>query len=149
MHITSGFSALAYSLTVGPRRTVDFKKLKPSNPSDVYLGTTLLWFGWLGFNGKCVCITVSITNFFNNLGFFIPFSQNKSKAGSELSINSRAVNAVLVSNLSASAGAITWVVAEMIKKKSRRMSLNGFCCGAVAGLVGIIAFEILNNFSII
>ena len=52
VHITSGFSALAYALAVGPRRTVDFKKLKPSNPSDIYLGTALLWFGWFGFNGK-------------------------------------------------------------------------------------------------
>ena len=83
----------------------------------------------------CVCVLFYITS------FYIYLSQNESEAGSELSINSRAVNAVIVSNLSASAGAITWVVAEMIKKKSRRMSLNGFCCGAVAGLVGIIAFK--------
>ena len=52
VHITSGFSALAYALAVGPRRTVDFKKLKPSNPADIYLGTALLWFGWFGFNGE-------------------------------------------------------------------------------------------------
>lgn len=51
VHITSGFSALAYALAVGPRRTVDFKKLKPSSPADIYLGTALLWFGWFGFNG--------------------------------------------------------------------------------------------------
>ena len=70
VEIASGFSGLAYSLAVGPRRTVDFEKHKPSNPSDVYLGTALLWFGWFGFNG-----------------------------GSEGSINSRAVNAVVVSNI--------------------------------------------------
>jgi ammonia channel protein AmtB len=52
VHITSGFSALAYALAVGPRRTVDFKKLKPSSPADIYLGTALLWFGWFGFNGE-------------------------------------------------------------------------------------------------
>ena len=45
VHITSGFSALAYALAVGPRRTVVFEKHKPSNPSDIYLGTALLWFG--------------------------------------------------------------------------------------------------------
>lgn len=41
-----------YALCVGPRRTVDPKKINPSNISDVYLGTSLLWFGWFGFNGK-------------------------------------------------------------------------------------------------
>ncbi len=52
VHITSGFSALAYGLVVGRRRTVDFNRQRPSNISDVYLGTVLLWFGWFGFNGK-------------------------------------------------------------------------------------------------
>ena len=55
----------SYALIVGPRKTVDFKKIKPSNVSDVFLGTVLLWFGWFGFNG-----------------------------GSEFAMNSRSVNAV-------------------------------------------------------
>ena len=49
----------------------------------------------------------------------------KIKGGSEFSINSRSVNALVVSNLAASIGGLTWIVAEMIKSKSRRMSLNG------------------------
>ncbi len=52
VHITSGFSAIAYALSVGPRRTVDHKNHKPSNVADVFFGTALLWFGWFGFNGK-------------------------------------------------------------------------------------------------
>jgi ammonium transporter, Amt family len=108
VHIVSGFSALAYSIAVGPRKTVNFKKYKPSNVSDVYLGTAILWFGWFGFNG-----------------------------GSELAINSRAVNAVIVSNLAASVGGLTWMFAEMIKGKTMRMSLNGLCAGTIAGLVTI------------
>jgi ammonium transporter, Amt family len=108
VHVVSGFSAVAYSLAVGPRKTVDFKKHKPSNISDVYLGTALLWFGWFGFNG-----------------------------GSELAINSRAVNAIVVSNLSASVGGLTWMLAEMIKNRTTKMSLNGLCAGAIAGLVCI------------
>jgi len=51
VHITSGFSAIAYALSVGPRRTVDHKNHKPSNVADVFFGTALLWFGWFGFNG--------------------------------------------------------------------------------------------------
>ena len=93
---------------VGPRRTVDFKNLKPTNPSEYYLGTALLWFGWFGFNG-----------------------------GSELAINSRAVNAVVVSNLSAAVGGIVWMTLEMIKHRELKFSLSAFCTGAVAGLVGI------------
>jgi len=108
VHITSGFSALAYALVVGPRRTVDFKKIKPHNPADVFLGTALLWFGWFGFNG-----------------------------GSELAINSRAVNAVIVSNLSAAFGGVSWILVEIIKNRAFKFSLHGFCSGAIAGLVEI------------
>jgi len=95
-------------LYVGPRKTVDHKKLKPSNVTDVFIGTVFLWFGWFGFNG-----------------------------GSEMAINRRAVNAVYVSNMSASIGGITWMFLEMMVRKSRKMSLNGFCCGVVSGLVCI------------
>ena len=41
----------------------------------------------------------------------------------------------MVSNLAASVGGLTWIVAEMIKNKSRRMSLNGFCAGAISGAI--------------
>jgi len=108
VHVCSGFAALAYALITGPRKTVNHKKLKPSSMMDVFMGTVLLWFGWFGFNG-----------------------------GSEFAINARAINAVYVSNLSASVGGITWMCTEMLVKKSRKMSLNGFCCGVVAGLVSI------------
>jgi Amt family ammonium transporter len=64
--------------------------------------------GWFGFNG-----------------------------GSQLAIDSRAVNAVIVTNLSASLGGLTWILTEMLWHRSRKMSLYGFCNGAVAGLVCI------------
>ena len=76
--------------------------------SDVFLGTALLWFGWFGFNG-----------------------------GSEIAINSRAVNAIVVTNLSASVGGLSWMFTDMIWNRKRKMSLNSFCAGAVAGLVAI------------
>jgi len=59
------------------------------------------------------------------------------KGGSELGINSRAVNAIIVSNISGSFGGLTWMFTDMIYNRSKKMSLNGFCCGAVAGLVSI------------
>ena len=41
----------SFAIWVGPRK----QKLKePVNLSSVYIGTGLLWFGWLGFNGKLI-----------------------------------------------------------------------------------------------
>ncbi len=68
----------------------------------------MLWFGWFGFNSGC-----------------------------ELAINSRAVNALVVTNLAACSGGISWVIIEMLFHKTRKMSLFGFCSGSVAGLVAI------------
>ncbi|KAG1455716.1 hypothetical protein G6F46_001694 [Rhizopus delemar] len=48
VHITSGFSSLAYALILGRRQSDEFK---PHNMSNVILGTAFLWFGWFGFNG--------------------------------------------------------------------------------------------------
>jgi len=59
------------------------------------------------------------------------------KGGSELAINSRAVNAMVVTNIAGSFGGLSWMATDMIYNQSRKMSLNGFCCGAIAGLVTI------------
>ena len=39
--------------------------------------------------------------------------------------------------MTACSGGVVWVLTEMIIKRTRKMSLYGFCCGAVAGLVAI------------
>jgi len=108
VHIASGFSAMAYALAVGPRKTVDFKSHKVSSVNDVYFGTVLLWFGWMGFNG-----------------------------GSELAINARAVNAVVTTHITACVSGLTWMITDMIYNRKLTMSLNSFCTGVVAGLVTI------------
>jgi ammonium transporter, Amt family len=54
-----------------------------------------------------------------------------------MSINARAVNAVVNLNLAACFGGITWAATDMLRNCSRRISLNSFCCGAIAGLVTI------------
>ena len=53
VHISSGWSALAYALILGKRKTHGQKKSGPRghNISLVFLGTTLIYFGWFGFNG--------------------------------------------------------------------------------------------------
>ncbi|RDW75940.1 ammonium transporter-2 [Coleophoma crateriformis] len=51
VEITSGVSALAYSMVLGKRQQKMMLNFRPHNVSLVTLGTIILWFGWLGFNG--------------------------------------------------------------------------------------------------
>lgn len=108
MHISSGTAALAISLYLGKRRGYGTERLayKPHNTSFIVIGTVFLWFGWFGFNG-----------------------------GSALSANLRAVQACIVTNLSASVGGLTWMLLDW--RLERKFSAVGFCSGAICGLVGI------------
>lgn len=47
VEVNSGFTALAYSWVLRPRH----RRTSSSSALLVTLGTTCLWFGWLGFNG--------------------------------------------------------------------------------------------------
>ncbi|KAG6812063.1 hypothetical protein H0H92_004594 [Tricholoma furcatifolium] len=51
VEIGSGVSGLAYSWVLGRRSERELLNFRPHNVSMVGLGTSLLWFGWLGFNG--------------------------------------------------------------------------------------------------
>ena len=52
VHISSGWSALAYAFVLGKRKHHGDKSLsRPHNISLVFLGTCFIWFGWFGFNG--------------------------------------------------------------------------------------------------
>jgi len=108
VHISSGTAALAISIYLGKRRGYGTEALayKPHNTTFVVLGTVFLWFGWFGFNG-----------------------------GSALSANMRAVQACIVTNLSASVGGLTWMFWDY--RLERKWSAVGFCSGAIAGLVAI------------
>ena len=80
---------------------------KPHNVTLVFLGTTLIWFGWFGFNG-----------------------------GSALNATVRAMYAAFNTNTAASMGVLGWVLVDYIRLKGK-FSLVGACEGAIAGLVGI------------
>ena len=106
VHVNAGMTALALALLLRPRK--GFKEGHPMEPSNiplVMLGAGLLWFGWFGFN-----------------------------AGSALSANGLAASAFVATNISAAAGAATWMILGWVY---RRPSALGVATGAVAGLVAI------------
>lgn len=108
VHISSGSAGLAYALVLGKRsRYGDKKVYKPHNVTIVFLGTTLIWFGWFGFNG-----------------------------GSALNASIRAMVAVWNTNLAASTGVIGWSMFHYAFR-GRKFTVIGACEGAIAGLVGI------------
>ena len=106
VHITSGVSAFVAAVMLGKR--VGFGK-EPMNPHDVtltVLGAALLWFGWFGFN-----------------------------AGSALGANGVAAHAMVVTNVAAAMGALTWLTVSWMVHG--HPSVLGAAAGAIAGLVGI------------
>jgi Amt family ammonium transporter len=102
VHISAGFAALALALVIGKRAGYGQYTMEPHNIPMTLLGAGLLWFGWFGFNG-----------------------------GSALAANGMAVNAIVVTNTAAAAGALSWMAISWIKGKPSSL---GMVTGAVAGL---------------
>ncbi|KAJ3017692.1 UNVERIFIED_CONTAM: hypothetical protein HDU68_011516 [Siphonaria sp. JEL0065] len=107
VHVSSGITSLVLALRLGKRTDFGTKSYANHNPILIYIGTALLWFGWMGFNG-----------------------------GSSLASNERAVNAAYASNLAACTGGLVWMALEKYVNK-KRYSAIAFCTGAVAGLATI------------
>ncbi len=104
VHATAGFAALASVFFVGARAE---RNTGPNNIPLVAIGTSLLWFGWYGFN-----------------------------AGSELDVDAVTAQAFLNTDVSASVAAITWLTIEWTTGK-KRPTFIGLMTGAVAGLATI------------
>ena len=105
VHISSGFGALALALVIGKRIGFGDHDMEPHNIPMTMIGAALLWFGWFGFN-----------------------------AGSALAADGLAASAFVVTNVSASAGALAWLFASWVRGKP---SALGMVSGAIAGLVAI------------
>ena len=80
VHISAGFSALAFAMAIGPRRWFGNATIEPHNIPFTILGAGLLWVGWFGFNG-----------------------------GSALGANGLAAYAIVNTNTAAAAAGVVWM----------------------------------------
>ena len=103
VHVNAGVAALVAALVVGRRQGFPETAMPPHNMTLVVTGASMLWVGWFGFN-----------------------------AGSALAANGSAGMTMLVTHLSAAAGAIAWGVIEW--KRYGKPSVLGIVTGMVAGL---------------
>jgi ammonium transporter, Amt family len=106
VHISSGFGALVCAMMLGKRKGFNVEPMPPHNLPMTVLGTGLLWFGWFGFN-----------------------------AGSALGANGVAAAAFIATHTAASAGGISWMVAEWIHRG--KPTVLGVASGVIAGLATV------------
>lgn len=106
VHINAGIAGLVAALVVGKRVGYGKEAMPPHNMAFTLAGAAMLWVGWFGFN-----------------------------AGSAVAANASAGMAMAVTQISAAAGALVWLVCE--KSVGHKPSALGLASGAVAGLVGI------------
>jgi len=103
VHITAGVAALVSAVVIGPRRGFPGTAMPPHNMTMTAMGAGMLWVGWFGFNG-----------------------------GSALAADGNAAMAMLVTHISAAAGALVWSIIEW--KRFGKPSALGAVTGMVAGL---------------
>ena len=104
VHITAGFSALAFAMVLGKRKWFGQAPLEPNNIPFTVLGAGLLWMGWFGFNG-----------------------------GSALAANGLAVNALVTTNTAAAAAAVVWMFLSWHDNKPSVLGIvTGAVVGLVA-----------------
>src|SRR3954466_11779641 len=115
VHISSGVSALVVALMIGKRHMNGDSK-EPHDVPMTVLGAGLLWFGWFGFNAGSAVTAGGL-------------------AAAAFPAGGLAPSAFTVPNLAAAAATITWVLASYAH--TRKVSVVGAACGAVAGLVAI------------
>lgn len=105
VHISSGISALVLSILLGKRKNLGKAPYHPHNIPFVFLGASLLWFGWFGFNG-----------------------------GSALEANELAAHAFMTTNTAAASALLSWVLVEVIKNGKPTLvgASTGLVIGLVA-----------------
>ncbi len=104
VHITAGYSALAFAMVIKKRKGFNVVTMEPNNIPFTVIGAALLWFGWFGFNG-----------------------------GSALGSNGLAANAFVTTNIAAAAAGLTWMAINWIFKRPSAIGMaTGAVVGLVA-----------------
>ena len=105
VHITSGVSALVCALYLGKRIGYPAESFKPHSLVLSFIGASLLWVGWFGFN-----------------------------AGSALAASALATSAFVATHFAAAAATLGWIVAEWVEsgKPSVLGAISGAVAGLVA-----------------
>ncbi len=121
VHINAGIAALATSLVLGKRVGYGREAMPPHNLILTFIGASLLWVGWFGFN-----------------------------AGSAVAADGRAGLAMAVTQIATAAAALSWMSAEwLLKGKPSVLGIaSGAVAGLVAitpasGFVGPTASVII------
>ncbi len=111
VHISSGVSALALTLLMGPRRDYARGAIAPHNLPLTLTGAGLLWFGWFGFNaGSAVAFESPVAGATAGLAF-------------------------ATTQTAAAAAGLSWMLIEWMHH-GKPTSL-GMASGIVAGLVAV------------
>ena len=87
VHLISGVSALLCAIMLGKRLGFGQEPMPPHNLTYTFIGATMLWVGWFGFN-----------------------------AGSAGAANAAAVSAFVATHMAAATGTLTWAGIEWIKR---------------------------------
>ncbi len=106
VHINAGVAGLVAALVIGKRVRFGTENFLPHNLVLSVVGASLLWVGWFGFN-----------------------------AGSALAADGAAGMAMAVTQIAASAAALSWMTVEWALRG--KPSVLGIISGAVCGLVAI------------
>jgi Amt family ammonium transporter len=88
VHICAGFSGLAASIAVGPRRDWGVVSMRQHSVVTSVLGGALLWVGWFGFTAGSSCAAGTVAGF-----------------------------AMMVTQICAATGGATWGLVEWMHKR--------------------------------
>ena len=115
VHINAGAAGLVCAYMLGKRRGYGREPFIPNNLMYTFIGASLLWVGWFGFN-----------------------------AGSAGAADGRAGMAMLVTQIATAAGALTWCLVEYLARQKVTLlgACSGAVAGLVAitpasGFVGV------------
>ena len=106
VHVTAGTAALVAAVMLGPRQGFPERTKPPHSTVLSVVGAAMLWVGWFGFNG-----------------------------GSALAANGDATMSIVVTQLSASVGALVWMGMEW--SRHGKPTALGAVIGMISGLASI------------